>query len=113
MSELPTHALVVELTVDAEKDAEFNDWYDNLHLPALKEVPGVRSARRYATDATMTLDRDDIGQQAARRYLTLYDLESPSVFESEAFRSVPGFGDLGKHVTAVVSIFGALDGSPS
>ena len=111
MSELPGHVLVVELTVDADKEAEFNDWYDNLHLPALKGVPGVRAARRYATEATMTLDRDNVGQQAARRYLTLYDLESPAVFESDAFRSVPGFGELGKHVTAVVSIFGALDGA--
>jgi hypothetical protein len=108
MSELPSSVLVVELTVDAEKDAEFNDWYDELHLPALKQVPGVRSARRYAADDALTLDRDEVGQKAGRRYLTLYDLESPAVMESAAFRGVPGFGELGKHVTAVVSVFQAL-----
>jgi hypothetical protein len=110
MSELPSCVLVVELTVDDEKDAEFNDWYDGLHLPALKQVPGVRSARRYATEGTTTLDRDAVGQETARRYLTLYDLESPAVMESAEFAGVPGFGDLGKHVRAVVSVFGALDG---
>jgi hypothetical protein len=110
MSELPTHVLVVETTVDASRDAEFNDWYDHVHLPDLKNVPGVLAARRYSTDGTLTLDRDEVNQQAARRYLTLYDLESPAVFESAEFRAVPGFGELGKHVTAVVSVFGALDG---
>ena len=30
------------------KDAEFNEWYDNVHIPELLTVPGMLSATRYA-----------------------------------------------------------------
>lgn len=32
---------------DPAQEAEFNDWYDNEHMPALARVPGVLRARRY------------------------------------------------------------------
>ena len=38
--------LLVAMTPGAAKDAAFNAWYDNEHLPALAAVPGVLSARR-------------------------------------------------------------------
>ena len=109
MSDLPACVLVVELTVDASVEAEFNEWYDTVHLPDLAKVPGVRTARRYATDGTMKIDRGAMGNEASRRYLTLYDLESPAVLETDEWRAVPGFPEsLAEHVTADVSVFGAL-----
>lgn len=29
------------------REAEFNDWYDNQHIPDVLAIPGVLSARRY------------------------------------------------------------------
>ena len=29
------------------KDDEFNEWYDNVHLPEVLALPGVISAQRY------------------------------------------------------------------
>ena len=29
------------------KDDEFNDWYDNVHIPDLLAIPGMLSAQRY------------------------------------------------------------------
>ena len=111
MSDLPACVLVVELTVDASVEAEFNEWYDTVHLPDLAKVPGVRTARRYATEGTMKIDRGAMGNEAARRYLTLYDLESPAALETDEWRAVPGFTEsLVEHVTADVSVFGALEG---
>jgi hypothetical protein len=39
--------LTVRLNIPAEKDSEFNEWYNIDHVPALVGVPGVYCARRY------------------------------------------------------------------
>jgi hypothetical protein len=59
--------LVNAMNVAPEHDAEFNEWYDHEHIPALAAVPGVLSARRF---------RDPKG---THRYLALYHLKSPEV----------------------------------
>lgn len=33
--------------VDPAHEDEFNDWYDNTHIPEITAVPGFVSARRY------------------------------------------------------------------
>ena len=70
--------LVNAMNVDPEHEAEFNDWYDNEHIPALSQVPGTVCARRFK-DMTGT-----------RRYLALYHLESPEVTMSDAWKSGAG-----------------------
>jgi hypothetical protein len=59
--------LVNAMNVAAEHEAEFNEWYDHEHIPALAAVPGVLSARRFK-DAKGT-----------HRYLALYHLTAPEV----------------------------------
>jgi hypothetical protein len=59
--------LVNAMNVAAEHEAEFNEWYDHEHIPALAAVPGVLSARRF---------RDLKG---THRYLALYHVTSPEV----------------------------------
>jgi hypothetical protein len=70
--------LVNAMNVDPEHEREFNDWYDNEHIPALTAVPGTICARRY---------RDDKG---SHRYVALYHLESPDVTMSEAWKKGAG-----------------------
>ena len=70
--------LVNAMNVDPEHEAEFNDWYDNEHLPALQAVPGTICARRY---------KDLSG---SHRYLALYHLESPEVTFSDAWKTGAG-----------------------
>lgn len=67
--------LVNAMNIAAEHDAEFNEWYDHEHIPALAAVPGVLSARRF---------RDPKG---AHRYLALYHLESPEVTTGDAWKA--------------------------
>jgi hypothetical protein len=55
-------------------EAEFNDWYDKEHIPALAAVPGVLCARRFR------------GTSGNRRYVALYHLTSPDVVESAAWK---------------------------
>ena len=70
--------LVNAMNIDPAHEAEFNDWYDNEHLPALAAVPGTISARRYK-DLTGT-----------HRYLALYHLESPEVTFTDAWKTGAG-----------------------
>ncbi len=66
--------LVNAMNIPPEHDAEFNEWYDREHIPALAAVPGVLSARRF-TDG-----------KGSRRYLALYHLASPGVAQGQAWK---------------------------
>jgi hypothetical protein len=63
-------------TPEAEKD--FNDWYNQEHVPALAAVPGCLAARRFriVTGAS----------EGNHRYLALYHLTSPEVQTSDAWK---------------------------
>jgi hypothetical protein len=67
--------LVNAMNVAAEHEAEFNEWYDHEHIPALSAVPGVLSARRF---------RDPAG---THRHLALYHLKTPEVAMGEAWKN--------------------------
>lgn len=67
--------LINAMNVDPAKEAEFNEWYDHEHIPALSKVPGVLAARRF---------RDGKG---THRYLALYHLKAPEVQASEAWKA--------------------------
>jgi hypothetical protein len=61
--------LLNAMNIPTEVEAEFNDWYDKEHIPALAAVPGVLCARRFRGTGNRT-------------YVALYHLESPDVVES-------------------------------
>ena len=69
------YVLLVRMGIPPEYEAEFNDWYNTDHLPALTSVPGVYGARRYRATA---------GSPA---YLAMYELASADVRQSEAWRT--------------------------
>jgi len=63
-----TKRLMVTLTNAAEgRDEEFNDWYDNVHIPDVLTIDGVQSAQRFEVEG------DD--PAAPHRYLTIYELD--------------------------------------
>jgi hypothetical protein len=68
------YVLTVRLETDAEHEAEFNEWYNTDHLPALASVPGVYAARRYRATA------------GTPKYLAVYELASRDVSNSEAWK---------------------------
>jgi hypothetical protein len=55
-------------------EAEFNEWYDKEHIPALAAVPGVLSARRFRGSGN-------------RKYVALYHLTGPDVVESDEWKA--------------------------
>jgi hypothetical protein len=66
--------LLNAINIGPELEAEFNEWYDKEHIPALAAVPGVLSARRFR------------GSSGNRTYVALYHLASPSVVESAGWQ---------------------------
>jgi hypothetical protein len=62
--------LTVRLNIPAEKEQEFNEWYNVDHVPALVGVPGVYCARRY-----MAVEGDP-------KYLAVYEMNDARVPKS-------------------------------
>lgn len=70
--------LVNAMNVDPAHEQEFNEWYDNEHIPSLAAVPGTLCARRF---------RD---MKGTHRYLALYHLQSPDVPLTAAWKKAAG-----------------------
>jgi hypothetical protein len=79
------HIFVVQLDIPVEDEAEFNRVYDTEHFPMLSKVPGVRSAARYRLDHSTV--------PGMQRYLTIYELDSPAIMQSEAWEKAAAYGD--------------------
>jgi hypothetical protein len=71
--------LLVLMQPPANIDEEFNAWYDTEHVPERLAVPGVLTAIRFSSVSAAT-----------PKYLAMYDLESESVLESDAYKRVAG-----------------------
>ena len=67
--------LFSEMTPDASWEDEFNEWYDEEHIPVRMAVAGFRGAQRYRIRET-------------RNYLVVYEMDSPAVLKSPAYLSV-------------------------
>lgn len=71
------HVMFVMTNCAPGTDAEFNDWYDRIHLPDVLKVPGVVAAQRYKLTAQQRRDtRPDFG------YLASYEIESDNLPET-------------------------------
>ncbi|KAJ7281566.1 hypothetical protein C8J57DRAFT_1298036 [Mycena rebaudengoi] len=77
------------------KEADLNDWYDNEHAPLRLTVPGISSCTRYkAVDSNTP------------KWLTLYDLDTPNVANSEAYNALRAQGS--DNEKAILSRIGGL-----
>jgi hypothetical protein len=65
--------LLNAMNIPPEFEAEFNEWYDKEHIPALSAVPGVLCARRFRG-------------RGNRKYVALYHLATPGVQESAEWK---------------------------
>ena len=71
--------LMVWAEVPADKEDDFNAWYNEEHLAERLAIPGVLSAARYESDSP-----------GAPKHLAIYELENIGVMTSEAYLSVRG-----------------------
>lgn len=73
------YIFVVRTDIPADDEEQFNHLYDTVHLPGLCEVSGVLGARRYRVEAT--------NADGFPKYAAVYQIESPSVLESNPWKA--------------------------
>ena len=69
-----TGLMMVWADVPADKEDEFNRWYNEEHLAELLALPGFLSAARY------------VGVSGGPKYLACYELEGPEALETAEYR---------------------------
>ncbi|OGA35440.1 MAG: hypothetical protein A3G80_15290 [Betaproteobacteria bacterium RIFCSPLOWO2_12_FULL_62_13b] len=78
---MTTHPLlVVRVDIAPALETEWNQWYDQVHLPEILKVAGFLSGRRYRS------------VEGTPKYMTLYELEGVQAYYSEAFNKAKGWG---------------------
>ncbi len=72
-----TALLMVWADIPADKEEDFNKWYNEEHLAELVSVPGVLNAARYEA------------VRSGPKHLACYELEHAGVIETDAFKNRP------------------------
>jgi len=109
MSKLPNCLLVVTAEVDAEVEADWNRWYDEVHLPDALACPGVLSGRRYLASGDISeSDRGQSRRKQVRLYTTVYELESPAAVTTKEFAAMRGWSRFAPHVRSQTRVVAAL-----
>ncbi len=72
-----TALIMVWADIPADKEDDFNRWYNEEHLAELLSVPGILNAARYEA------------VKSGPKHLACYELENAAVVESEAFKNRP------------------------
>ena len=81
---MPKYTFLVLTNATDGKDAEFNDWYDNVHLGDVLKIPGYKAAQRFKLS-------DQAGAEASNwRYMSLYEVEAASADEARANLNAAG-----------------------
>jgi hypothetical protein len=99
MTDFPQCLLIVTAEVDAAVEADWNRWYDGVHLPDALRCPGVRRGRRYvsAGDIAETI-AGKAERQNKRIYTTIYELDSPAAVATPEFQAMRGWYQFAPHV---------------
>ena len=84
-----TGLLAVWTDVPADKEDDFNQWYNEEHIPELLSIPGILNAARYEA------------VKSGPKYLACYELEDVAVLDSYAFNH-RSFTDWAKRASPVV-----------
>jgi hypothetical protein len=99
MADFPKYLLIVTAEIDPQVEAEWNRWYDEVHLPDALKCPGVLRGQRYVS--TGDIFETNLGKRetAARRiYTTVYELDSPAAIATPEFQAMRGWYQFAPHI---------------
>ena len=107
MTGFPKCLLIVTAEVDAAVEADWNRWYDEVHLPDALKCPGVKFGQRYVSVGGISETvRGKTEKTQKRIYTTIYELDSPDAVATPEFQAMRGWYQFSPHVrsrTQVVS----------
>ena len=89
MSINSNYLFVVNMDVDADKEALFNEIYDNEHIPNLLKVPGVRGVTRMAGEP-FAMSIGGAEKKVAHdspRYSAIYEIDGPHALSARNGRT--------------------------
>lgn len=105
--------LIVTAEVDPEVEADWNAWYDTVHLPDALACPGVLSGTRYVSSGDIRSSDRGARQSSARRvYTTIYELASPEAVATPAFQAMRGWAEFTPHVRSETKVIVSVPRSP-
>lgn len=90
MTSKARYIFIASMDIAPEREALFNEVYDNEHVPLLSQVPGVLSVSRYVKeDFEMVIGEERVFRPTPEepKYSAVYEIESPDVLVSEAWAS--------------------------
>src|SRR5262245_23569211 len=91
-AEFPGCLLIVTVEVDPAIEAEWNHWYDTVHLPDALRCPGVRRGRRYVSSGQISESVDGKTVRSEKRiYTTIYELDTPAATSTPEFQAMRGW----------------------
>ncbi|EEA25251.1 hypothetical protein PMAA_063680 [Talaromyces marneffei ATCC 18224] len=66
---------------------DYNDWYEQEHIPLLSEVPGwLKSTRWVLKQATSSKHSNELGGKGLSNFLSVHEWESMASFKTEEFK---------------------------
>ncbi len=89
------YLFIASMDVEPDKEALFNEVYDEEHVPTLMKVPGVISVTRLkAEPLTLSIggERRTIAADGEPAYTAIYEIESPEVLVSREWAEAVELG---------------------
>jgi hypothetical protein len=103
------YLLIVTAEIDPEQEADWNRWYDTVHLPDALACPGVLSGRRYASVGEVgSNERGQRNMSNTRVYTTIYEITGPAVVNTSEFLAMRGWHQFATHVRSRTQVVMAL-----
>ena len=89
------YLFIASMDVEPDKEALFNEVYDEEHVPNLMKVPGVISLTRLKTEPlTLSIggERRTVVADGEPAYTAIYEIESPEVLVSREWAEAVELG---------------------
>lgn len=106
---MPANLLIVIAEIDAAAEAEWNRWYDEVHLPAALACPGVIRGQRYKSSGPLSLtDHGERNVSDTVAYATVYEVSGPEALETPEFKAMAGWYEFTGRIKARTQVFRAM-----
>jgi len=111
MSDFAECLLIVTAEVDPAVEAEWNRWYDTVHLPDALKCPGVRRGRRYVSSGEISETSGGKTDRIPKRiYTTIYEIDSPGATATPEFQSMRGWYQFASHIRSRTQVIVPVGG---
>ncbi len=87
MSKVNPLILTVRVGIPAKMEAEFNEWYNHIHIPETMKCPGWLSARRFEA------------VEGEPKFLGIYEMEDLGARQTKEFLRVRGWSKFEPYIS--------------